>query len=134
MAPMPISVVTTGILKFSANLTASAAAPEEMTPPPRQRQGGKTALKLKERYRAHIHTHEQPRFCVKYRDKSEHPDTVYLHVLPLEKEEDIHFSHGKFVDMEEIRASYPSFSPNLQVEYEFLGMAAELWNDFYSEF
>ena len=94
---------------------------------------GKTALKLKERYHAHIHTSEQPRFCVKYRNKSEHSDTVYLNVLPLEKEEDIHFSHGKFVGIEEIRASYPSFSPNLQEEYEFLGMAAELWNDFYSE-
>ena len=39
---------------------------------------GKTALKLKERYHAHIHTSEQPRFCVKYRDKSEHTDTVYI--------------------------------------------------------
>ena len=93
----------------------------------------KNRPKLKERYHAHIHTSEQPRFCVKYRNKSEHSDTVYLNVLPLEKEEDIHFSHGKFVGIEEIRASYPSFSPNLQEEYEFLGMAAELWNDFYSE-
>lgn len=92
----------------------------------------KTAKKIKDRYQAHIHTNEQPRFSVKYQTKSQEKDIVYLYILPLQKEEDIHFSHGQFMTAEEIQDSKQRFSPQLQEESELLVMAAELWNDFYT--
>ncbi len=92
----------------------------------------KTVQRLKERYQKHIQTNEQPRFSVKYKLKSTGQDTVYLYILPLQKEEDIHFCQGKFIAAEEIQAAKHPYSPHLQEESELLGMAAELWNDFYT--
>ena len=94
---------------------------------------GKAALKLKERYRSHIHTTEQPRFSVKYRLKSSGQETLYLYILPLRREEDIHFSQGRFITPEEIQEENHAYTPYLQEESELLGMAAELWQDFYAD-
>lgn len=93
----------------------------------------KIAQKIKERFHLHLHTNEQPRFCVQYRMKSENSETVYLYILPLQKEEDIHFNNGQLMTADEIQKADTSISPFLQQESELLNMAAELWNDFYTE-
>lgn len=98
------------------------------TQPPTSR----SILKLKERYHSHIKTSEQPRFCVRHRMQSKRQDIIYLYILPLQNEEDIHFSQGKFISFEEILADHQSFSPYLQEESALLEMSAELWNDFYT--
>lgn len=90
----------------------------------------KIVQKLKERFHLHFHTNEQPRFCIQHKMKS---DTIYLYILPLRQEEDIHFSHGKFMSLKEMLENKESLSQCLQKESEFLGMAAELWQDFYEQ-
>lgn len=114
---------------LSTNCLFDIPIQEEVTTDPSPT--GKAALKLKERYRSHIDATEQPRFSVKYRLKSSERNTVYLYILPLEKEEDIHFSNGLFITAEDIQVSGKNFSPYLLEESELLGMAAELWSNFY---
>lgn len=93
---------------------------------------GKAVQKIKERFHLHFHTNEQPRFCVQYKMRAEQQEVVFLYILPLKEEEEIRFSNGQFMTSEEIQANEQSFSPYLQKESELLGMAAELWNDFYT--
>jgi len=88
----------------------------------------RTASKIKEKYNRHIQTPISPRFSVKY-SSQEH--TVYLYILPLQAEEEIHFQNGKFIESDEIGSSCEVvYSPNLQEEGELLGMAAELWDEY----
>lgn len=91
----------------------------------------KSAQKLKERYRSHIYTNEQPRFSVKYKLKHTDHDTVYLYILPLKDEGEINFSQGEFLTAEDIQANAQSYNQHLIEESGLLGMAAELWQDFY---
>jgi hypothetical protein len=53
-------------------------------------------------------------------------------VLPFKSEDEILFREGEFVTSEDISKHPDAYSPDLQAESELLGMAAELWNDFYS--
>ncbi|MBQ4055806.1 MAG: hypothetical protein IJD32_01740 [Bacteroidaceae bacterium] len=94
----------------------------------------KSAQKLKERYGSHIHTSEQPRFSVKYKLKHTDHDIVYLYILPLKDEGEINFCQGEFMTAEEIQTNTQSYSHHLIEESELLGMAAELWQDFYHDF
>ena len=93
----------------------------------------RTIHKIKEKYNRHINSHASPRFCVQYRSEFHHGSTVYLYILPLEKESDIHFLNGNFVSSEEIASAQKKYSSNLQEEGELLGMAAELWADYLNE-
>ena len=95
-------------------------------------QSDKVARKIKEKYQSHIHTDASPRFCVQYTSKPHDGSTAYLYVLPLHQEDEIHFHEGKFVSAEEINNQPETYSDNLQKESALLGMAAELWKDFYS--
>lgn len=83
--------------------------------------------KIKERYSQHISCKTSPRFSVRYLSALHHDNTVYLYILPLEKESDIHFLNGNFINSQEIASHPKKYSSNLQKEGELLGMAAELW-------
>lgn len=93
---------------------------------------GKTAYKLMEKYRRHLNTDEEPRFSVQYRMHTDREQTVYLYILPLESEDDICFSSGRFVTADNIRSHAETFSRYLNEECELLEMAAELWADYYA--
>ena len=95
-------------------------------------QSDKVARKIKEKYQSHIHTDASPRFCVQYTSKPHDGSTAYLYILPLQKEEEVHFHEGKFVSAEKITNQPETFSDNLQEEGALLGMAAELWAEFYT--
>jgi hypothetical protein len=88
----------------------------------------KTACKIKEKYRLHIQTDASPRFCVQHRSGNA---IAYLYVLPLKQEDEIHFHDGRFVSAEDITNHPKQYTSDLLLESELLGMAAELWNDFY---
>ena len=57
---------------------------------------------------------------------------MYLYILPLKSEDEIHFHEGEFVSSEDIAENATLYSLNLQKEGDLLGMAAELWQDFYA--
>ena len=95
-------------------------------------QSDKAARKMKEKYHQHLRTDASPRFCVKHRSSTEKEVINYLYILPLKSEDEILFREGKFVTSEDISKHPEVYSPDLQVESELLGMAAELWDDFYS--
>ena len=88
----------------------------------------KTACKIKEKYRLHIQTDASPRFCVQHQSGNA---IAYLYVLPLKQEDEIHFHDGRFVSAEDITNHPKQYTSDLLLESELLGMAAELWNDFY---
>ena len=92
----------------------------------------KVACKIKEKYHQHIQTDASPRFCVQHRSASPNADTAYLYVLPLKSEDEISFREGKFVTSEDIAEHPETYGADLQMEYELLDMAAELWADFYA--
>lgn len=92
---------------------------------------GKAAKRIQEKYHLHIHTDMHPRFSVKYKPFSDRQETVYLYILPLKEESEISFQEGKFISADEINANNSLFCENLQQEGELLGMAAELWNDYF---
>ena len=93
----------------------------------------KAARKIKEKYHLHIQSDMQPRFSVQYKSATCQDETVYLYILPLKQEEEIRFQNGKFVSSEEISTNANQYSPNLQKEGELLGMAGNLWKDYYSD-
>ena len=88
----------------------------------------KTACKIKEKYRLHIQTDASPRFCVQHRSGNA---IAYLYVLPLKQEDEIHFHGGAFISADDITNHPKQYTSDFQLESELLGMAAELWNDFY---
>ena len=94
-------------------------------------QSDKAARKAKEKYHQHLRTNASPRFCVKYRSSTEKEIINYLYILPLKNEDEILFREGKFVTSEDISKHPETYSLDLQTESELLGMAAELWDDFY---
>ena len=89
----------------------------------------KAVKRLKEKYHLHLQTEAQPRFSVKYKVSGNSQDTVYLYILPLKHEKEIHFHEGKFISTDEINPD--DYSQELIKESELLGMAAELWKDYY---
>lgn len=91
----------------------------------------KVVRKIKEKYNKHVTTSMPPRFSVQYKSPSHHGNTVYLYILPLQEEDKIQFHEGQFVSAEDITNHPKQYTPHLQMESELLGMAAELWNDFY---
>ena len=92
----------------------------------------KVVCKIKEKYHLHIQTDVSPRFCVQHKSASASNTTVYLYVLPLKQEDEIHFHNGHFVDAEHIQTHPEQYNLTLQEESELLDMAAELWDDYYS--
>ena len=88
----------------------------------------KVACKITEKYLRHIQTDASPRFCVQHKPGNA---IAYLYVLPLKPEDEIHFQNGCFVDAEEIQSHPEAYSHTLVEESDLLGMAAELWEDFY---
>ena len=94
-------------------------------------QSDKPARRVKEKFHQHLHTDASPRFCVQHRSALPDEGIVYLYVLPLRSEEDISFLEGKLVTSEDIAAHPEEYGYNLQMESELLGMAAELWADFF---
>ena len=93
-------------------------------------QSEKAIRKVKEKYSAHLHTTTLPRFSVKYRSTTQDGQTVYLYILPLNKENEISFHRGQFISADEMSSQPKRYSTNLNKERELLGMAAELWKDF----
>lgn len=91
----------------------------------------KAIRKIKDKYRLHIHTQNSPRYCVQYKLASHNEETVYLYVLPLNHEDEIQFQKGEFVTAEAITNEDHPCSPYLQKEIDLLGMAAELWNNYF---
>lgn len=91
----------------------------------------KAARKVKEKYDAHVSTSMSPRFSVRYTSTSADKSPVFLYILPLREEDKIQFHEGRFVSAEDIDARPEAYASDLQKESGLLGMAAELWNDFY---
>lgn len=90
------------------------------------------ASRIKEKYNRHIQTSISPRFCVKY-SSPQQGNTIYLYILPLQAEDEIHFQNGKFIEADEIGSHGEVYSPNLRKEGDLLGMAADLWDDYAKE-
>ena len=91
----------------------------------------RTARKVLEKFRNHIHTEATPRFCVKHQSTTEEGTIIYLYVLPLRNENEIGFHEGRFVSEEEMDKEAKKYSADFQKESELLFMSAELWEDFY---
>ena len=91
----------------------------------------KAARKVKEKYHLHINCDMQPRFSVQYKSASHNGETVYLYILPLKQEHEIQFHNGTFISADEINTNGVLYSSNLQKESELIGMAAELWKDYF---
>ena len=91
----------------------------------------RTACKVKEKFHRHLHTDAAPRLCVKHRSSMDKEATIFLYILPLKSEDEIHFHEGEFVTSEDISNHPEAYAPDLLKESELLGMAAELWEDFY---
>ena len=51
----------------------------------------KLARQLMKKYASQISTSEQPRFCVKYNSPVHKDESIYLYILPLKNEKEIHF-------------------------------------------
>ena len=100
---------------------------EQPSPP-----SNRMASKIREKYNRHIQTSVSPRFCVKYTSPYQ-GNIIYLYILPLQAEDEIHFQNGEFIEADEIGSHGEIYSPNLQKEGNLLGMAAELWNDYQTE-
>lgn len=111
------------------NSTTDIPIEEYVSQPPTS--SGKTAQKVKEKYHLHIHSDMQPRFCVKYKAPNNEQEIVFLYILPLKDESEINFHKGKFISTEEINQDGNRYSSNLQKESELLGMAAELWKEYF---
>ena len=92
-------------------------------------QSEKTARKVKEKYHLHVKSEMQPRFSVQYKSASDNGETVYLYILPLKQEHEIQFHNGTFISADEINGL--QYSAYLQKESELIGMAAELWKDYF---
>ena len=91
----------------------------------------KAIRKINEKYHAHIHTSFTPRFSVQYKSQTNEGGIIYLYILPLKEENEIQFHNGKFVTEAEIAVHEQLFCKSLQKEREILGMAAELWQEFF---
>lgn len=90
---------------------------------------GKDARKVMEKYRQHLPTGAAPRFSVQYHSRPPLRESVCLYILPLDEEDGIRFTDGRFVSADEIENAPHLFSRKLQEESALLGMAAELWKN-----
>lgn len=90
----------------------------------------KLARQLMKKYASQISTSEQPRFCVKYNSPVHKDESIYLYILPLKNEKEIHFENGEFIIADDITIDATLYSHYLQKESDLLSMAAELWNDY----
>ena len=56
--------------------------------------------------------------------------TIMLYILPLNDEEQIHFTGGKFVTPEEIEMNSAQYSSFLKEEVDHLNIVAQMWEEF----
>ena len=55
---------------------------------------------------------------------------IMLYILPLNDEEQIHFTGGKFVTPEEIEMNSAQYSSFLKEEVDHLNIVAQMWEEF----
>lgn len=86
---------------------------------------------LKSRHSDHITGCPELRFSLKYlsnkMDSTE--TTVFLYILPLKDENQIHFAGGRFVTPEDIKKKPILYSSFLKEEMEHLDMVAKTWQE-----
>ena len=92
----------------------------------------KYAKEVEKRYSNHINGQPKPRFSLKHLVKaaSGMQKTILLYVLPLNDEDQIHFTGGKFVTPEEIEANSKQYSSFLREEVDHLNVVAQMWDEF----
>ncbi|MCD7927076.1 MAG: hypothetical protein LUI85_21285 [Bacteroides sp.] len=92
----------------------------------------KYAKEVEKRYSNHINGQPEPRFSLKHLVKaaSGMQKTILLYVLPLNDEDQIHFTGGKFVTPEEIEANSKQYSSFLREEVDHLNVVAQMWDEF----
>lgn len=90
------------------------------------------AKEVKKKYRPHIDMEAELRFSLKHivPAASGHPKTLFLYILPLDNENQIHFAGGRFVAPEEIEADGSKYSTFLNEEISHLHLVAQTWQQF----
>ena len=92
----------------------------------------KYAKEVENKYSNHITGQPEPRFSLKHLVKETNgvKKTIMLYILPLNDEEQIHFTGGKFVTPEEIEMNTAQYSSFLKEEVDHLNIVAQMWEEF----
>ena len=92
----------------------------------------KYAKEVENKYSNHITGQPEPRFSLKHLVKETNgvKKTIMLYILPLNDEEQIHFTGGKFVTPEEIEMNSAQYSSFLKEEIDHLNIVTQMWEEF----
>ena len=92
----------------------------------------KYAKEVENKYSNHITGQPEPRFSLKHLVKETNgvKKTIMLYILPLNDEEQIHFTGGKFVTPEEIEMDSAQYSSFLKEEIDHLNIVTQMWEEF----
>lgn len=92
----------------------------------------KYAREIEKKYSGNITGHPEPRFSLKHsiKENNRTNKTIMLYVLPLNNENQIHFSGGKFVTPKEIEAGSAQYSSFLKEEIDHLNIVVQMWEEF----
>lgn len=90
------------------------------------------AKEVERKYRRYIDADTAPRFSLKHIVKATSgcSKTVFLYILPLDNESQIHFAGGKFITPEEVEANGSKYSTFLNEEISHLHLATQIWQEF----
>ncbi|WP_455673856.1 hypothetical protein [Phocaeicola sp.] len=90
------------------------------------------AKEIEKKYKQCILGDTEPRFSLKHIVKltSGYSKTILLYVLPLDNEDQICFTGGKFVSPEEIETERNKYSSFLKAEIGHLSFVAQMWQEF----
>lgn len=90
------------------------------------------AKEVEKKYSQYIDGNAEPRFSLKHIVKaaSGYSKTILLYILPLDNEDQIHFTGGKFVTPEEIEKDESKYSSFLKEEIDHLNVVAQMWQEF----
>lgn len=92
----------------------------------------KYAKEVENKYSNHITGQPEPRFSLKHLVKETNgvKKNIMLYILPLNDEEQIHFTGGKFVTPEEIEMNSAQYSSFLKEEIDHLNIVTQMWEEF----
>ena len=87
---------------------------------------------VQNKYSNHITGQPEPLFSFKHLVKEANgvKKTIMLYILPLNDEEQIHFTGGKFVTPEEIEMNSAQYSSFLKEEIDHLNIVTQMWEEF----
>lgn len=91
-----------------------------------------TALRIVKDYHSHFSGELELRFSLQHKTmmSNNKEQVILLYILPLNREEQIHFQGGEFILPQEIKSSPSRYSSFLQEEADHLATVAEMWKTY----